>query len=89
MVHDDTRLPMIDGWSLMPVCAGPGEAGASPPEAEAGVRGGGVPPRPLLPPRDGFTAGGTVQRLGRRFSRRPATATATAAATTPPAPKEQ
>jgi hypothetical protein len=36
-----------------------------------------------------FTAGGTVQRLGRRFSRRPATTTTTAAATTPPAPKEQ
>jgi hypothetical protein len=46
-------------------------------------------PALFSPPRDGFTAGGTVQRLGRRFSRRPATATATAAATTPPAPKEQ
>jgi hypothetical protein len=44
-------------------------------------------PALFSPPRDGLTAGGTVQRLGRRFSRRPAT-TATAAATTP-APKEQ
>jgi hypothetical protein len=46
-------------------------------------------PALFSPPRDGLTAGGgTVQRLGRRFSRRPATTAAAAAATTP-APKEQ